>query len=149
MHLTPRPSCEQRYNGACASAPVPVNACYIAFVSFTSRSCWKAYTHRNSPRQRLHILLDYICNKSLPEGGCAPQERLWKRTAARAFAHAAAAAAKKGGLKPTPLGDAMRAEAARASAQVGHTHVGGRLMPRSCTACQSSLSVPGFWYSSA
>ncbi|KAK9905730.1 hypothetical protein WJX75_005313 [Coccomyxa subellipsoidea] len=45
------------------------------------------------------------------------QERLWKRTAARAFAHAAAAAARKGGLKPTPLGDAMRAEAARASAQ--------------------------------
>ncbi|CAL8472359.1 g11902 [Coccomyxa elongata] len=45
------------------------------------------------------------------------QERLWKRTAARVFAHAAAAAARKGGLGTTKLGEQMRAEAAAALAQ--------------------------------
>jgi hypothetical protein len=48
------------------------------------------------------------------------QERLWKRTAARLFAHAAAAAARKGGLKATPLGNQLRADIAKAIAQVSH-----------------------------
>ena len=48
----------------------------------------------------------------------AMQERLWKRTAARVFACAAAAAARKGGLRPTPLGEALRQETAKASARV-------------------------------
>ncbi len=46
------------------------------------------------------------------------QERLWKRTAACVFAHAAAAAARKGGLRTTKVGEQMRAEAAAALVQV-------------------------------
>ena len=56
--------------------------------------------------------------QGLTSGRFLSQERLWKRTAGRVFAHAAAAAARKGGLKPTPLGEQMRAEAAAALAQV-------------------------------
>ena len=46
------------------------------------------------------------------------QERLWKRTAAKVFASAAAAAARKGGLKRTPLGEQLRKDAAQAAARV-------------------------------
>ena len=50
--------------------------------------------------------------------GCAEQERLWKRAAARAMGMAAAAAARKGGLKRTPAGDQMQAEISKATARV-------------------------------
>lgn len=63
------------------------------------------------------------------------QERLWKRTAARVFAYAAAAVGRKGGLRATPLGNQIRADTITATAQVPH-------LPCSTTAHVGELGLP-------